>query len=164
MQHRNITLPCSVVAGDEDAPAEEHHADEPPLTAEGAPSDVGGAAAATELGEPGSAAAGAAQAAGAATSAAAAAAAAAPHAQAAAVRLRRRADVAHTADMPSTRTAVRHRPELQGGGERNAVLMYNRSGPNEVPTGPGELDDAAANGEDVLEDLGSSLGRAVYRR
>jgi hypothetical protein len=76
------------------------------------------------------------------------------------------APAAHTAAAPPVAArvsrAVRSRPELQGGVERNAVLLYNGSGPNEEPTAPGEQ--VEADGEAPLEDLGSSLGRAVHRR
>lgn len=61
----------------------------------------------------------------------------------------------------SSRTRHRLRPELQGGVERNAVLRFIQGGPNDLPPAPGEQHEAAI--EAPLEDLGSSLGRAVYR-
>jgi hypothetical protein len=56
----------------------------------------------------------------------------------------------------------RLRPELQGGVERNTVLRFIPGGPNDLPPAPGEQREAAL--EAPLEDLGTSLGRAVYRR
>jgi hypothetical protein len=53
------------------------------------------------------------------------------------------------------------RPELQGGVERDTVLRFIPGGPNDPPPAPGEQHEAAF--EAPLEDLGSSLGRAVYR-
>lgn len=61
----------------------------------------------------------------------------------------------------SSRSRRRLRPELQGGVERDAVLRYTLGGPNDLPPAPGEQQEARI--EAPLEELGSSLGRAVYR-
>ena len=62
----------------------------------------------------------------------------------------------------SSRSRRGLRPELQGGVERDAVLRFIPGGPNDLPPAPGEQHEAGF--EAPLEELGTSLGRAVYRR